>query len=85
MHSIFELARRRCLAVLAAAIGTLVLSPSAALASTGLPTVVGAKHVMWATGQGYPSTQQVSANNLVYHGGLVETVPAVYIVYWGPE
>jgi hypothetical protein len=34
---------------------------------------------MWATGQGYPSPQQL-ANNLIYHGGLVETVPAVYLV-----
>src|SRR5438876_1241154 len=40
---------------------------------------------MWGLGQGYPSaTQQASANNLIYHGGLVETVPAVYLVYWGP-
>ncbi len=40
---------------------------------------------MWVAGQGYPSLQQASANNLIYHGGLVETKPAVYIVYWGPE
>ncbi|HEX8919307.1 MAG TPA: hypothetical protein VF898_12445, partial [Chloroflexota bacterium] len=33
----------------------------------------------------YPSAQQTSAtNNLIYHGGLVETTPAVYLVYWGP-
>src|SRR5947209_16192072 len=49
-----------------------------------LPTNLNGKHVMWGMGQGYPSTQQASANNLIYHGGLVETVPAVYLVYWGP-
>jgi serine protease len=49
-----------------------------------LPTKVNGKHVMWGKGQGYPSAQQL-ANNLIYHGGLVETVPAVYIVYWGTE
>jgi len=26
-----------------------------------------------------------SANNLIYHGGLVETTPSVYLIYWGPE
>ena len=49
-----------------------------------LPVFVNGKHMMWGMGQGYPSTQQASANNLIYHGGLVETTPAVYLVYWGP-
>ena len=75
----------RSLGVLTAAIAILVLGVTAARADTSLPTIVNGKHVMWAAGQGYPSTQQASANNLIYHGGLVETLPAVYIVYWGPE
>jgi hypothetical protein len=75
----------RPLVVLATAIGVVLLSVQVNLAATGLPTQVGAKHVMWAKGQGYPTAQQVSANNLIYHGGLVETVPSVYLVYWGPE
>lgn len=50
-----------------------------------LPTVINGKHMMWGLGQGYPSTDQAGANNLIYHGGLVETTPAVYLVYWGPE
>jgi hypothetical protein len=84
--SILSFARARGLAVLTAALGVLVLSPPVAQASVaGLPPVVNAKHVMWGAGQGYPSTQQASTDNLIYHGGLVETVPAVYIVYWGPE
>jgi hypothetical protein len=40
---------------------------------------------MWGMGQGYPSAQQASTNDLIYHGGLVETAPAVYLVYWGTE
>jgi hypothetical protein len=53
--------------------------------AAGLPRTVNGKHVMWAAGQGYPSTDQISANNLIFHGGDVETTPAVYIVYWGTE
>jgi serine protease len=41
---------------------------------------VNGKHVLWGIG----STGTPSANNLIYHGGLVETTPATYIVYWGP-
>ena len=69
----------------AAAAGTLLATATPGMASTSVPTVVNAKHVMWGMGQGYPSTQQASPNNLIYHGGLVETTPAVYIVYWGTE
>jgi hypothetical protein len=71
--------------VIAAAIGVILFSLSPAQAATSLPANVGGKHVMWGAGQGYPSTQQASTDNLIYHGGLVQTVPAVYIVYWGPE
>jgi hypothetical protein len=84
--NILSFARARGLAVVTAALGVLALSPPGVQAATAaLPPIVNGKHVMWAAGQGYPSTQQASANNLIYHGGLVETVPAVYIVYWGPE
>jgi hypothetical protein len=75
----------RPVVVLAAAIGVVLLSVQVNVVASGLPTHVGAKHVMWAKGQGYPTAQQVSANNLIYHGGLVETVPSVYLVYWGTE
>ena len=75
----------RPLVVLAAAIGVVLLSVQVNVVASGLTTHVGAKHVMWAKGQGYPTAQQVSANNLIYHGGLVETVPSVYLVYWGTE
>ena len=36
--------------------------------AAGLPRSVNGKHVMWGAGQGYPATDQVSANNLIYHG-----------------
>src|SRR5207253_1659076 len=74
----------RLFGALAVLIGIVVFSAPAAEAST-LPPVVNAKHVMWGTGQGYPSAAQVAPNNLIYHGGLVETTPSVYLVYWGPE
>jgi serine protease len=77
--------RKRLVLALGAAAAALVLNPATGSAGSSLPTVVGSKHVMWAGGQGYPSAQQASADNMIYHGGLVETVPAVYIVYWGTE
>jgi serine protease len=61
-----------------------VLIGSSGVSAAGLPRVVNGKHVMWGAGQGYPSTDQISANNLIYHGGTVEVTPAVYVVYWGP-
>jgi hypothetical protein len=69
---------------LAASLSVLVVTGSTLFAA-GLPRTVNGKHVMWAAGQGYPATDQISANNLIYHGGTVETIPAVYIVYWGTE
>jgi hypothetical protein len=77
--------RARLIALLAISVGVILLSMSVAQAATKLPPVVNGKHVMWGAGQGYPAATQVSANNLIYHGGLVETVPAVYLVYWGTE
>lgn len=66
MGSILSFARARGLAVVTAALGVLVLSPPVAQASVAsLPPVVNAKHVMWGAGQGYPSTQQASTDNLI--------------------
>ena len=33
----------------------------------------------------YTSDAQTDPNQLLYHGGTVETKPAVYLVFWGPE
>jgi len=62
-----------------------LLVTNSALFAAGLPRTVNGKHVMWAAGQGYPATDQISANNLIYHGGTVETTPSVFLVYWGTE
>jgi hypothetical protein len=53
------------------------------------------KHFFYAAGQAPPSQATVAdsaANDLIYHGGNigdgaigVETTPAVYLVYWGPD
>ncbi len=56
-------------------------------------TVTNPKHFFWANGQPNPSGLVTSqANDLIYHGGNagqgaigVETKPAVYVIYWGPQ
>ncbi len=60
-------------------------------ADTSPPT--NPKHFFWASGQaGLSTPADPQANDLVYHGGNagdgaigVETKPAVYLIYWGPE
>ena len=76
-------------ALLALAVGA---QPVTVLGDTA-STVTNPKHFFWAAGQ--PSPQGIVAsqqNDLVYHGGNagagaigVETKPAVYVTYWGPE
>jgi hypothetical protein len=77
-----DLGRRRFrpLIALGAALLGLGLSTSATFGSTPNLPVVNGKHVFWGLGAASPP----SANNLIYHGGLVETVPATYVVFWGP-
>ena len=70
----------RVLTVVAAGLSALLLSTSTALGSTAQPLVINGKHVFWGLGVAVPT----SANNLLYHGGLVETAPATYAVFWGP-
>src|SRR5438132_4823179 len=77
------MSRRRWSVALTVAVSGVLLASSSVFAAS-LPRVVNGKHVMWGAGQGYPSTDQISANNLIYHGGTVEVIPAVYLVYWGP-
>jgi len=57
-------------------------------------TMTNPKHFFWAPGQN-PNAQTTTnslANDLIYHGGNagsgaigVETKPAVYLVWWGPQ
>jgi hypothetical protein len=63
-----------------------------ALALAGPAAAAGTKHFFWAPGQSPDGTVASVTNDLVYHGGNlgdgaigVETKPAVYLVYWGPE
>src|ERR1700731_3509755 len=63
-----------------ATVGALLISSVSGSAGGGLPHVVNGKHILWSAG----AATNVSPNNLIYHGGLVETTPAVYNVFWGP-
>lgn len=86
--------RWRILIGLAALGLALAALPVQALGSNG-PPKTNPKHFFWAPGQQTtPSTLSTSSlsNDLIYHGGNVgpgaigvETTPAVYIVYWGPD
>ena len=58
----------------------LILNPLAASASAihGASTYHG-------MGTRYAKIKPSRTNNLTYHGGPVETAPAIYISWWGPE
>ena len=50
------------------------------------------KHFFWAPGQPNTPSASALANDLIYHGGNagsgaigVETVPATYLIFWGPD
>lgn len=74
--------RRLLVAAAAAALAALPAGAAADVTSDLSPTV-GSLHVLWTAGH-YRSDAQANPNQLLYHGGLVETDPAVYLVFWGP-
>jgi hypothetical protein len=82
------LRRSAVLAAVVALVGVL----GVANASSGAP-LTNAKHFFWAQGQADPSgLANSAANDLIYHGGNagsgaigVETNPAVYLIWWGPD
>ena len=82
------LRRSAVLAAVVALVGML----GVATASSGTP-LTNAKHFFWAQGQADPNGIVSSAtNDLIYHGGNagsgaigVETSPAVYLIWWGPD
>ncbi len=82
------LRRSAVLAAVVALVGML----GVATASSGAP-LTNAKHFFWAQGQADPNGIVSSAtNDLIYHGGNagsgaigVETSPAVYLIWWGPD
>lgn len=67
-------------------VGSLVLLSStvSATVTSDLPMNVGSAHILW-TKDHYKSDATLDQNQLVYHGGAVETKPSVYLVFWGPE
>jgi serine protease len=90
MNGLQSVARRAAVLTLLAAIAALLGASSASSGTTGLTNP---KHFFWAAGQSPNATVADSAaNDLIYHGGNagsgaigVETKPAVYLVWWGPE
>jgi hypothetical protein len=69
-----------------ATVATAVLTPLVASATVtpNLSPNVGSAHILW-TANHYTSDAQTDPNQLIYHGGTVETKPVVYLVFWGPE
>jgi hypothetical protein len=77
----FSIVRRASLALgLSVAMGAIALSAPLSSAGGTLSPKLHAIHVLWQAG----AATAPSPNNLIYHGGLVETPPSVYLVYWGP-
>jgi serine protease len=76
-----------------AAAALLALAFGAQPAAAQADTLTNPKHFFWAKGQPSPTgTANSTANDLIYHGGNagqgaigVESPPAVYLVYWGPD
>ena len=51
------------------------------------PLNVNGRHVFWPSNvnTGSATVSPSTYNNLIYHGGAVETAPKVYVVFWGSE
>src|ERR1700686_2584982 len=66
--------------------GASLITPliASATVTPNLSPNVGSVHILW-TKEKDTSDAQTNANQLIYHGGAVETKPAVYLVFWGPE
>ena len=83
---------RTLLALSAALVLVGVLGASAA-APADVGSLTNPKHFFWAPGQNPAGTiADSTSNDLIYHGGNagpgaigVQTTPAVYLVYWGPD
>jgi len=80
-------------ATVLALLGAVAVAIGASSAASRTTDLTNPKHFFWAPGQNPAGTVADStANDLVYHGGNagsgaigVETKPAVYLVYWGPQ
>jgi hypothetical protein len=77
-------ARVRPLLALIAALVLVFGAATVGRADSPLPVTINGNHMFWSVGAVTAASSEVGANNLIYHGGLVEETPAVYVVYWGP-
>ena len=75
---------RLLIGILAAATALITPLIASATVTPNLSPNVGSAHVLWTKAQ-YTSDAQTDPNQLLYHGGAVETKPAVYLIFWGPE
>src|SRR5438270_8406119 len=90
MNRVLTLARRAGVLVV---LVILAVTLGASTASSRTTDLTNPKHFFWAPGLNPQGTVADStANDLIYHGGNagpgaigVETKPAVYLVWWGPE
>ena len=63
----------------------LVLALGGAGTAQAAQTPAPGKVFFWARGQQAATPSPNDANNLIYHGGDVQTKPAVYLIFWGTE
>jgi hypothetical protein len=84
--------KHRAIALLAASIALMGLCtvPSRAAQPPAAPLAplnVNGRHVFWANGVRTVASSSPSdaLNNLIYHGGAVQTAPKVYLTFWGKE
>ena len=87
-----RLLARATRAAMLLALAAAVTAVYGATAATPASAPLNPKHFFWAPGQPAQAAASSTANDLIYHGGNagsgaigVETKPAVYLVYWGPE
>lgn len=80
---------RILLALVLAALGA---GLGASAAGSDVAPLTNPKHFFWAPGQSPDGTVASVTDNLIYHGGNagegaigVQTKPAVYLIWWGPE
>ena len=91
-----EITRRTLLSALTLAVAGFGVLATQTATPASADAVSNAKHFFWAAGQTPPGASSSAANslqnNLIYHGGNlgsgaigVETKPAVYLIFWGPD
>jgi hypothetical protein len=78
--------------ILLAVLAAVAIYGVVGVTTAGTAPLTNPKHFFWASGQSPQGTANSAANDLIYHGGNagsgaigVETTPAVYLIYWGPE